>query len=205
MSFINNIKIKNKLILMLIFPIAGLIYFSVNGVLEKSVLSNNMRVVENLSSLAVKVSALVHELQKERGASAVFLGSTGTEFVSEVSRQRQETDKKLADLQIFLKGFDAGIFGAEFKSDMDTALTDIDGLKGKREAIDRLNISGGEARNYFANTISSSLDVIAATSRLSSNTEVTIITSAYVNFLLAKERVGKERALISNTFSIYKF
>jgi|GEM_PF-5797610 len=205
MSFINNIKIKSKLILMLIFPIAGLMYFSVNGIWEKSILSSNMRAVESLSSLAVKISALVHELQKERGASAVFLGRKGTEFVSELSGQRHETDKKLTDLQIFLKGFDASRFGAEFKGNMDTALTDIDAIKGKREAIDRLRISGGEARNYFANTISSSLDIVAAISRLSSNTEITIMTSAYVNFLLAKERVGKERALMSSTFAMDRF
>ena len=132
MSFINNIKIKSKLILMLIFPIAGLMYFSVNGIWEKSILSSNMRSVESLSSLAVKISALAHELQKERGASSVFLGRKGTEFVSELSGQRHETDKKLTDLQIFLKGFDAGRFGAEFKGNMDTALTNINDLKGRQ-------------------------------------------------------------------------
>lgn len=42
MNFIDNLKIKNKLILMLVFPIAGLIYFSLSGIWDKSKLTSEM-------------------------------------------------------------------------------------------------------------------------------------------------------------------
>src|SRR3972149_11484572 len=95
MKFLNNLKMRDKLILLLIFPIAGLIYYSVQGISEKYSEVKEMESVKNLSSLAVKISALTHELQKERGATNLFLGSKGTEFVSEVTEQRKESDRRV--------------------------------------------------------------------------------------------------------------
>ena len=80
MDFINNLKIKNKLILMIILPIAGLFYFSLNGIWDKSTISGEMGNLQTLSGLAVRISSLIHEIQKERGMTYVFIGSKGTEF-----------------------------------------------------------------------------------------------------------------------------
>ena len=94
MNFINNLKIKNKLIFMLIFPIAALLYFALSGVWDKSGQVAEMNNLKILSAIAVKASAVVHETQKERGASALFIGSGGKEFGSELSSQRADTDKR---------------------------------------------------------------------------------------------------------------
>ena len=53
-----------------------------------------MSVIAPLTELSVVYSELVHELQKERGMTAGFLGSGGTQFASKLKNQRQDTDKK---------------------------------------------------------------------------------------------------------------
>ena len=111
MKFLNNLKMRDKLILLLVFPIAGLVYFSVQGIRDTHSEVKEMERVGNLSSLAVKISALTHELQKERGATNLFLGSKGTEFASEVSEQRKESDKRIIDLKTFITGFDSEAYG----------------------------------------------------------------------------------------------
>lgn len=205
MRIINNIKIRSKLILMLIFPIAGLLYFSGNGIIEKSRQSSEMKTVETLSGLAVKISSLAHELQKERGATALFLGSKGKEFVSQLSSERTEADKKIADLQLFLKGFDFSRFGAEFKGGLEGALKNLEDIKVKRTSADRLTGTTSELIDYYSSTIASFMDVIAQISRLSTNTEVSTITSAYGNLLWEKEMTGRERGVLSNVFAANKF
>ncbi|MBI5875144.1 MAG: nitrate- and nitrite sensing domain-containing protein [Deltaproteobacteria bacterium] len=205
MKFINNLRIKNKLFLMLVLPIAGLLYFSLNGIWDKSGQSSEMGSLQNLSELAVKVSGLVHEAQKERGSTALFMGSGGKEFVSQLSEQRSETDKKITDLQVFLKGFSGDRFGNEFKNSLDTAVKNLENIKGRRDAAGAMSISASEAIGYYTNTIASFLDVVAHISRLSNNAELTNMTSAYVNLMQTKERAGRERALLSNTFAQDKF
>ncbi len=103
MDFLNNLKIKNKLILMLIFPIVGLLYFAVSSIVDKNNVSNEIADLEQLSELAVKISATVHETQKERGATGVFMGSKGTKFTTELPAQRNDTDKRYANSIRFLK------------------------------------------------------------------------------------------------------
>ena len=53
--------------------------------------------------LADNASALVHELQKERGMSAGFLGSKGAKFKNEIGKQRALVDNRFANYQIFFE------------------------------------------------------------------------------------------------------
>ncbi len=200
MFSIANIKIRNKLVLMLIFPVIGLLFFAVNGLVEKVKLSGEMTSLKEASALAVRISALVHETQKERGVTAGFLGSKGRKFVSELKEQRSETRKKITELKGFLKDFEKHQFGPGFESGLDRAMNGIDMIDSKRESISAMRISTGEAIGYYTKVNADFLDIIARMSKLSSNAGITVLTSAYVNFLQGKERAGIERAVMSNTF-----
>ena len=205
MSFLEKLRFKNKLILMLILPVLGMLYFSMNSVIEKNRLSGEMGSLQNLSALAVKISATVHETQKERGATAGFLGSKGTKFVSELPAQRSETDKKISDLREFMKDFDSDLFGTEFKGNLNGALNNLDMIDSKRTSVSSLNISVGEAIGYYTNMNAKFLGVIGDMTKLSSSAEISNMSSAYVNFLMSKERAGIERAVMSNTFAADSF
>ena len=47
-------------------------------------------------------SQLVHELQKERGMSAGFIGSNGAKFASQIRNQRSLTDREIQNLKSFM-------------------------------------------------------------------------------------------------------
>lgn len=53
--------------------------------------------------LVQKTGALVHEMQKERGLSAGYLGSKGASFKSQLVQQRKLTDNKASTLKGFLE------------------------------------------------------------------------------------------------------
>ena len=200
-----NIKIVHKLIVMVIIPILALLYFALTGIAEKWRFTGEMERLRDLSVLAVKISGFVHESQKERGATGVFMGSKGTKFSEELRTQRSNTDKKIEALEDFIKGFDRNSLDTGFKNDLELGLNNLNGIGSHRNSVNALSISGGEGVGYYTDMNASFLKVIDHISRISTNPELSVQISAYVNLLRTKEKAGIERAVMSNTFGVGRF
>ncbi|GMQ87255.1 MAG: methyl-accepting chemotaxis protein [Gammaproteobacteria bacterium] len=201
MNILKNLSIRMKIMLMLALPLVGLVYFSVISVMEKSAVVHEMEAVSPLAQLAVKASSMVHETQKERGATAGFLGSKGKKFVTELPAQRSNTDQKFSELKGFLQDFDSAPYGSSFESDLNAALSKLGRISGIRSSVSSLNISGGEAIGYYTGLNAAFIGIIGNMTALSSNGEISRNIAAYVNFLQGKERAGVERAVMANTFA----
>lgn len=111
-AFMENLKIGTRIALALVLPIVGLLIFSGLTVLDKRQFASEIEDVHMLTLLAPEISALVHELQKERGTSAVFIGSKGTKFAAELPAQKKITNEKRTALADTLKTFNTASFGA---------------------------------------------------------------------------------------------
>lgn len=205
MSFMKNFKMSVKMILMLIFPIAGLLYFSISDIAVKSAAVSEMQALHGLSKLGQEAGALIHELQKERGMTNAFISSKGVKFSAELPGQRTETDKKITALKTFLNTIKISRFGAEIKGNMDSALGKLDKLAGLRSSVSSLSIPGGEAVKYYTDTIDTLIHVIDDIPTISANAEISNMASAYVNIVQEKEKAGVERALMSGVFNADKF
>jgi len=205
MSFIDNLKMKNKLIVMLIFPLAGLAYFSVNGTFEKYGEAREMGKLRVLTGLAVRISALVHELQKERGLTAGYMNSGGVRFSAEAAAQRTETDREAEGLRESIGGVDIVGFGTKFTATMDGALSALEMIQKRRGSADSLKVPEEEIFDYYSKMIGSFFDTIFAISALSTNSEESIMTFGYVNLLQAKERTAMERGFMNGVFTAGRF
>jgi methyl-accepting chemotaxis protein len=202
MDFIKNMDIRNKLLLLLVMPILGLMFFSFFSINAKLTAANEMADVEQMIKMNVEISALVHELQKERGMTAGFLGSKGKKFSSELPTQRRLTDEKRANLDSFLTGFDQSILDSQLLSQTLNGLKNITSI---RNTVSSLKISTKEAISFYTNLNDKFLATIGLVSKKSSNATIASMTVSYVNFLYGKERSGIERAVLSNVFSSNKF
>jgi methyl-accepting chemotaxis protein len=205
MKTLANIKIKNKLILMLFFPLVGLLYFSSNGILEKWRQAQELQSLETLADLAVKVAAFVHESQKERGLTGGFVGAKGAKFTSELPAQRLETDKRVAELKMALKDLEGKRYGGELKSAVDDASRKLAMMQSKRDAISALSLSPDDAIGYYTDMNASFLNVVSRIAHMSAHGEMSRRLAGYVSFLQGKERAGVERAILTNTFAQEKF
>ncbi|EDN67591.1 Methyl-accepting chemotaxis protein [Beggiatoa sp. PS] len=112
---LKNIKIKYKLALMVVIPILGLIYFTIDSTLDKLKIVHEMNLLQDLSALTVKSSSLIHELQKERGMSAGFIASQGIEFSKELPEQRMRTHTAIKELKHSVNDFNFDNFNQEVK------------------------------------------------------------------------------------------
>ncbi|MEO5363107.1 MAG: methyl-accepting chemotaxis protein [Magnetococcus sp. DMHC-8] len=205
MSWLGALKLQTKFVVMLLLPLAGLMLFGTQSVLEKRSIVVQMESMQTVSRLAVLSSALVHEAQKERGMTAGFLGSKGEKFRNELPKQRGETDKKVRVLRDYLGHFDVNLFGTGLATSLKQATAQLGGLDALRNRVDGLAVPAKEAVSYYTLLNAEFLDMVGLLAKLSATVEMASISTGYAQFLLAKERVGLERAILTNTFSQGKF
>ncbi|MDM8557861.1 bacteriohemerythrin [Candidatus Parabeggiatoa sp. HSG14] len=198
---LKNIKISTKLGLMLAIPIIGLIFFTVNITLEKLNIVNNLSVLHELSNFAVKSSSLVHELQKERGLSAGFLGSKGKQFSTELQTQQTKTDNAVKELNLFLVNFDIKRFGNEIQNNLAEIIVALNRIEAKRNLINSLDPLAENEFEYYTLVIDLLLADINHLSKIITHAELSNQIVAYVNLLQAKEKAGVERATLNNVLS----
>ncbi len=207
MKNIFNFKsIKTAFLVLLVVPILSILYFSYNYLKEPFELLGKMGAVEELSELAVKSSALVHELQKERGRSSGYFNSQGEKFAKELPEQRQLTNDKLRDFMSLLEIFDAESHGKEFSKNIGNIKNMLGKLESNRGTIDRFESSASQVLGYYTNTISAMLDNVNLIADLSSvNHDLFNTLLAYKNLLEFKERNGIIRAVYAGVFGKDKF
>lgn len=182
-------------------PLTGLLIVGVQSVRESRQKIHEGRALTALSEVAIRIGNAVHELQKERGRSSGFLGSKGQKFGPELEAQRASTDRAWSALTDHLKNFDASVDKGEMTASLRLAMTLAGELRTRRERISRCELGAPEAIGYYSGLITSLLEVVTNMSKVSTDTEVTRGVLAYVNLLEAKERIGIERAALSNVFA----
>jgi len=164
-----------------------------------------MTKLNKLAAFAPTVSALVHELQKERGASSGYLGSRGLIFGARVTAQREQTNVKRAGFDSMLKKFNIKNFNETLTVKVKAAQASLAMLDARRAEVDGLKLTVLQTDGYYTPLIAEFLSIIEEMAVISTNTEVSNIITAYTSFLQGKERVGNERAMGTAGFSAGEF
>ncbi len=201
MKFLSHLKLMHKLLLLVSIPLLAVIYFAGQQTMSAVTLRADTDQLTELALLSSRVSSLVHELQKERGATAGFLGSEGKKFGPELRKQRKSTDEKSRILTDFLKQFDATVYDVKLQDGLKIALGKLDQIESKRKGADNFSLKLKGALEYYTGMNADFLGLVSEMSKISPDEELSIMTAAYANFLQSKERAGIERAVLSNTFS----
>ncbi|MDP2098720.1 MAG: nitrate- and nitrite sensing domain-containing protein [Methylobacter sp.] len=201
---LERLSFNRKIIALVIFPLLGLLGLSAFTIAQQF---KAMSVADKVSELAVfsfHASALVHELQKERGMSAGFLGSNGQKFRSELQEQHRLTTEKLNALEHSLQNSDIKA-DAQVAPPLHKVLAELERIQPMRQSILGLSVPAAQAIGYYSDVNAQFLDIISYLPQLSLDTTMSAQLSAYANFLKSKEQAGIERATLSNTFAMDKF
>ncbi len=198
---LSNLTIKNKLLLLMLIPSALIMFFASSLVLEKWTIKQDVAKVKKLSQLSSQVSLLIHQTQKERGASAGFVGSNGVKFKQKLADQRELTSRQKEEFLTFIKSFKFSDFPNTLKIGTDKLLGDLNRLDEVRGRVSALNINLKDTVAYFTNMNKKMLNVLADNAKNSPQNDITKVLSAYFVFLQAKEKAGVERAVMSGVFA----
>lgn len=205
MNFIKNMRISKAIMIAVFVPALVALFFSSEVVIGEMKTGRELSELETLTNLSVKMSALVHEQQKERGATAVFLGSKGTKFSTELAEQRKETNKKREEFRNYISSFDAKSYNPVFNKKFNALLASLQKMDGIRASVSKLSISPKDAIGYYTGLNGQNLDLIGYMANLSPSPEIVVSIVGYTNFLQGKERAGIERAVGANGFASGQF
>src|SRR5581483_8430849 len=145
-------RISQRLALAVAVPL--LVFVGLAGY-ELSLKWNTRAEMAELGRLAQAAEAagrLIHELQRERGVSAIFVASAGKEFRAELAAQRKQTEEARGVAERFLDGLRAQVTG-ELNESITLALSALATLEARRSAIDRLELSKADSFSFFTGTI----------------------------------------------------
>lgn len=199
----SDLSLKKKIFLLLLLPVLGVLILSALSIAKSYSTYHAMAEVEESVLVATNFANLVHELQKERGMTAGFIGSNGAKFSRELKRQREETNKKVVSRRAFLTEHDITLPGfLPLNQEISTRLSQLESMRHK---IDINEVSLGDALSYYTQLNSKLLHTASLIAKQSKNSDIITQAIAYYNFLQGKERAGIERAVLSNTFAADKF
>ena len=200
-NFLKSQKLSKKLTLMVLIPLVIMLGFAV--VVASSAFQARQAAYQfhSLVDFSQRSSLLVHELQKERGMTAGYIGSRGAKFADAIVKQRKLTDKEIKLMREFLSQFDAKSLSPEIDKKLSQGMAQLKLIEKKRKEVDSFSISLKGALGYYTNINGIMLGLVSDMSKVKDNSGLSVMTSAYANFLQSKERAGIERAVLANVFS----
>ena len=190
-----NMTIKKRLIILSAIAMATIFVYVVAVFVSQYKIYQNSKDTIKVVELSVKLSDVVHELQKERGASAGYLNSKGKKFAQILKTQIKNTDKKLSILKHYIDANNNPYVKAAKKS------IDFSKLGNVRQKVQNLKMTTKDEVNYYTNLNKTILDIIARFSTIPKLPTVRNEMNSMVLFITAKERAGIERAVLSGVFA----
>ncbi len=199
-SMFSKIPFKAALGLLVLVPLLAMTFFAMNTAREERGRAQEAKDLQVLVELSVRIGNLLHETQKERGATALYVSSGGEKFVEELPAQHNTMDGPREELTSYVAQTGDQL-PAEVMSRLQPALDKLADVDARRQTALNLQAPAGELIGWYTSMNGDLLDAVAATASGTSNAELRNDVLVYVTFLNAKERSGIERAQLSSVFA----
>ncbi len=205
LSFFHRLKIIHIISLVAVLGLLVALFFAQWKIRQELKTSADMREVVSVTELSVALSDYVHEQQKERGATAIFLTSNGAKYGPELYTQRALTDEKIEAIRSSAEKIFAENHGQQFESELSELLVKTDVVAEMRSKVDELDVQRPEALKFYTDLNHEVIEFIGHNSRLVDNANIANKLLAYSSFLLGKDSTGIERALGATGFTVGEF
>jgi len=195
---LSDTSLRAKITLVFAAPVAALCFVQGSVILEHLQTRALATTFSELVDLGVDAGDLVHETQKERGTTAMFLAQPDDRFAGRLARQRDATDAARAGLRERAR---ATRVTGDSRAELDAALAHLDQLAEVRLAVDARTGSAREAIGHYTLGNSMLLDAIAALPAATDDSALARQATAYQALLRGKEHEGLKRAQLAEVFS----
>ncbi|MCT4703593.1 nitrate- and nitrite sensing domain-containing protein [Enterobacteriaceae bacterium H20N1] len=147
-----------------------------------------------IGQLTGRIARLAHMLQRERGASNIWLCSAGNLFGDERKSCAQEVDGEMTHFRQAIAQPDY-LPGSALFINLACALHYLERLPALREKISAQQITPSEAMEQFNCTLRHLLSIVPETSNAVEDAGVARALAALFSFMQGKEFAGQERAI----------
>jgi diguanylate cyclase (GGDEF)-like protein/PAS domain S-box-containing protein len=203
---LRNLSIGTRIALALALPICGLLVLSLLLISSHYQTAGKMEALRRMANLAPAVSALIHELQLERGISAGLVGSgVSNEFIQRLPTRQSQTDYRRAALIELLDRYqelpDSAEHSQFLQPRIDAAREKLAHIWTIREAIAQRNVNVAAITGYYSDTIAELIGIAEAMLLADVHPDLNRAIAAYTRLLHVKEQTGIERAIGSAGFA----
>ena len=154
---------------------------------------------------ATAVGALCHDLQRERGSSALYLGSGGREFAAQLASARAAVDERVLALRTALEAC-GDVTALRDLLAAGTALSEtLDSARRLRGAIDRLEATTQQSFANWTAPTRQALETVRSLGYMLQNLTLARGLDAYLALLEGLEKSAQERATGSAALASGKF
>ncbi len=199
-NLLDRLDLKAKLAAIALIPLLGMTLFSAQAMLERRGEAQDGENLVKLAEISGAIGDLLHETQRERGATAVYLSSGGTNFVTELPAQHDRTDAAYATALEILEKDEAAVTD-KIADHLAPALDALENRQAIRTSVLSVDAELGPTIAYYTGINGDLLNVVADMVDASTDATVARDAAAYLAFLSGKEQAGIERAQLSNVFS----
>lgn len=193
---LRNIPLSAKLVLILACPLLGFLWLASLYIADSYNTLKQMDDTVEASVAAQTVSRLITALQRERGASGVFLSSKGRAMASRLPGMRQTTDEALNAVKVLAE---------HDSSQMSTVVAGLNELQATRSQVDGFAITNVESGARFTGYIKSLISFTHTVERKVQDARLSRALSGLNQFIEMKERAGRERAMLGVVFAQDRF
>lgn len=152
--------IQPRLLLLSALPLLLALYFISTTILSSYRTVRDMNILNIGTLLAIKSSSLIHEVQKERGTTSLFLGSNGKKYLTELSDQYKRTDLYIENLKKHIEAVAAVPNRGNFQAALDNAANQWKRINVHREKVNAQSISNTESIEFYTQLNSMLLNLI---------------------------------------------
>ena len=169
---------------------------------------NSLHSLSSNCKIVMAATQMIHQLQKERGTTNVYLGSKGVTYKTNLPVQFKHTSEAEEQLRALLKSKflnnDAIHTQARLLTSITLASQGLEQLPKLRKQIQKLQITPLKSTDAYCRLISKIINLIFEAADVSSDASITKMLVALFNFIQGKELAGQERALGAIGFSQQK-
>ncbi|MDK9558497.1 nitrate- and nitrite sensing domain-containing protein [Marinobacter sp. M216] len=165
----------------------------------------NLQYFLQMGKVVQSISNLVHGLQRERGASNVFLGSGGEKFVNERRATIAESERLAGIFEQALaevhEELTAHPVSSHLLNHIASALHGLEELPALRAGVESRGLSAAEATEAYSGLIHEFITVVFEAADTAVDPSIAGLLVAMVHLMNGKEFCGQERAVGSAGFS----
>jgi len=161
--------------------------------------------LDTLSTISTRLNQIIHDLQSERGQSAIYMAGDKDTPRTKVDEQRALTDEAVHAFEATIGDSDLSDVDKGYVESFNGVLNRLDNLSGLRDRVNAHGADRAQVMGGYNELIASMIDLINMASRLSTDREISGLLLSYVTLIEGKEAAGQERAVLSSAISLNAF
>lgn len=193
---LNQLEVHTRLALVASVPLAlAAVLAVIHGSDAWSVYTSAAEVRE-LTDVEPKISAVIHELQRERGSTSAYLSAPQrADLKTRLAKQRTQTDEAANHLQTSLTPSIRETLAEWCPEGWQTAMNSLDAIEDLRRQVDAQRLGLKAANRRYTTATQTLIETNRLLSEQAPSAEAARLATAQVAVAKAKDFAGQERSM----------